>query len=104
MKLGLGANDFLYADDAKVLANLVEIRRIWDPGETALELGWDFYDQTEMFMRSVALRQGSSEMELIFEIVFSRTLIGFRRLYPIGLASLAFSPREQGVQRGRPVM
>lgn len=44
--------------------------------------------QTEMFMRFVALRQGTSEMELIFEIVFSRTLIGFRWLYPIGLALL----------------
>lgn len=38
MKLGLGVNGFLYADDAKVLARLVEMRRIEDSNEVVLKL------------------------------------------------------------------
>lgn len=43
MKLGLGVNCVLYADDAKVLASLVEMRRIEDTKEMALKVYWDLH-------------------------------------------------------------
>lgn len=50
-------------------------------------------------MGLIALRQSPSEIELIFEIVFSSGVIGSRPCYPIGLARLTSHLDQAAVGR-----
>ena len=79
MKSGLGVKGFLYADDAKVLTILGEMRRIDDADAMELKLVSDLYHTNRKIDETAQALMRTSEMELIFEIVFNGTLIGSSR-------------------------
>lgn len=60
MKLGLGVNGFLYADDANVLASLVGMRRIEDSNEMVLKVCWELY-HTEINIHEMSRTQAGDK-------------------------------------------